>query len=121
MSKQNAPSNNSYYKQWGGVHNFMHSHGIKPDSDGYVEARKLVESYKNADGYGSESEESEHSDNYDDESFEQEEQEENTPSFVETENYSEEYNDPQEQETNYSNEDSYEDQDDFENEDYYSD
>jgi hypothetical protein len=65
MSKQNAPSNNSYYKQWGGVHNFMHSHGIKTDADGYQEARELVESYKRADGSASEDEnQNDYSDDY---------------------------------------------------------
>ncbi|KXN81837.1 hypothetical protein AN958_03606 [Leucoagaricus sp. SymC.cos] len=44
------PSNNHYYKAYGGQRNFMIAFGLKPyDPDAYDEARRLVEMFREDD------------------------------------------------------------------------
>ncbi|PHH51163.1 hypothetical protein CFIMG_004211RA [Ceratocystis fimbriata CBS 114723] len=52
QSQSNNSSSQSTYSMvkegWGGMNNFMASHGIKPTADGYAEANSLAKAYKNA-------------------------------------------------------------------------
>ena len=42
-------SNKSITASWGGMHNFMDSHGIKRDPEGYQEANELIDAFRQAD------------------------------------------------------------------------
>lgn len=44
----------SIYQEFGGQHQFMASYGLKPDPDGYVEARQIAEAMIESDKRGKE-------------------------------------------------------------------
>eukprot|EP01080_Neovahlkampfia_damariscottae_P001545 gene1545-12671_t len=116
-------STNSIYESFGGTHNFMHSHGIDIDADGYVEARELADTYAHYDRETESeqfSEESEYSDQYESESYEIDENQDYGGQYEdqqENEDYDEQNYGYEDDESEYDS-DSY---DDDYNDEYYSD